>query len=114
ESALVFAGTRPLQRVTRAGDAQLLGSDRKPELGYDLVLKLGDPLAFKLHDPLAILADDVAVMGVVRVVWIVELVVLAEVHLANQSAFGQQWQRTINRGPGYGGIPPKGPLEQLL
>ena len=47
-----------------------------------------DFLALEFNDSVTILADDVIVIRMIRIVWIVKLVVLPEIHFANQAAFG--------------------------
>ena len=47
-----------------------------------------DFLAFELNDSITVLADDVIVIRMIRIVWIVKLVVLPEIHFPNQAAFG--------------------------
>lgn len=55
-------------------------------------------LILELHDLAAVLADEVHVVRVLDVVWVVKFVVLAEVHLFEHTAFDQQWQGAIDGG----------------
>jgi len=66
----------------------------------DLVLDLFDLIAVKLHDFVAVLADDMIMVRMLSVVRIVKLVVLTEIHFAEQTALGQEWQGAINRRAG--------------
>lgn len=85
-----------LQLITRPGDLQPMRFNGKPEFVRHLVFDLFNLRTVEFHNLLAILTNDVVVVGVLGVVRIVEHVVLAEIHLADQAAFGQQWQRAIN------------------
>src|SRR4051812_37692288 len=53
-------------------------------------------------------------VGVIGVIGIVKLVVFAEIHFADESAFGEQRQRSVNRGPGDRLILLPRPCEQLV
>src|SRR6059058_470949 len=69
-------------------------SDKIARLEDEISQRLGfesrDFVALELDDFIAILANDVAVVGMIGVIGVVELVVFAEIHFANQTAFGEQ------------------------
>src|ERR1035437_7495850 len=96
-SALLRAGPQLLEFLACRRDLQPVGSHRKAKPAADVVLKLLDLLALKLDDLPAVLTDDMVVVGTLRVVRVVELVVLAEIHLPDQAALRQQRQGAINR-----------------
>src|SRR5919108_2648341 len=85
---LVFAGAEFLQFLTPAGDLEALSLQLEAELVADLVFEFLNLLAVELDNFVAVLADDVAVIGMIGVVGVVKFVVLAEVHLAHQPALG--------------------------
>lgn len=53
-------------------------------------------------------------IGVGGVVGVVELMILAKVHLAQQAALGEEREGTIDGGARDGGIDPTRPIEQLF
>jgi hypothetical protein len=55
----------------------------------DLVLDFFNLIAVELNDFIAVLADDVIVVRMFGVIGVVELVIFAEIHFAEQSALGQ-------------------------
>lgn len=63
--------------------------DGKSEAMGNFVLNLFDFLAVELDDPVTILANDVIVVRMFGIIGIVELMVLAEIHLAQQPALRQ-------------------------
>src|SRR5690348_5347566 len=88
--------------------------DREAKPMADLVFDLLDFVAFEFNDFVAVLADDVIVVGMLSVVWVVEFVVFAEIHLANEAALGQQWQCSVYRRARDGLVPLPGPFQKLL
>ena len=92
------ATSAALQFFTGSGDLQALCLDGKAELVGDLVFDAGDLFALEFDNPIAILANNMVVVRMLGVIGIVKLVVFAEIHLANQPAFGQKRQSAINRG----------------
>jgi hypothetical protein len=76
----LFAMGRNLQSM------RLHGKAKTPA---DLVFDLLELLTFELYNFVAILADDVIVMWMFGVIRIVELMIFAEIHFANQAALGQ-------------------------
>src|SRR6266850_5183173 len=88
--------------------------DRESEAVRDLVLDFFDLIAVELDNLVAILADDVIVVRMLRVIGVVELVVFAEIHFTKQAALGQKWQGAIDRGAGNGFVTGAGPFEKLL
>src|ERR1043165_5805324 len=89
-AGLLLAGAEFLQLLAPRGNLQALHLQFKAQLVADLVFEPLDLLALELDDLVAILADDVAVIGMIGVVRIIKLVVLAKVHLADQPAFGEE------------------------
>src|ERR1041385_619611 len=85
-AAFLFAGAAAFEFLAGGRDLQALGFHGEPELMRDFVLDLRDLVALELDDLLAVLADDMAVVRVLGVVGIVKLVVLAEIHFADESA----------------------------
>ena len=63
--------------------------DSKAEAMAYFVFEFFDFLALEFDDFFTILANDMIVVGMLRVVWVVEFVVLAEVHFPDQTALGQ-------------------------
>src|SRR5436305_674308 len=80
----------------------------------DLVLEFFDLFTLELDDLFAVLADDVIVAGMMSVVGIVEFVVLAEVHFAQQPAIGQERQSAIDGRARNRFVPPARPCEKLF
>ena len=111
---LLLASAESFQLLAPAGDLQPLRLHFEAQLVADFIFQLFDLVAVELDDFFAVLADDMAVVGMMGVVGIVEFVVFAEIHLAHQAAFGQQRQRPINRRARNGFVPPARPFEQLL
>src|SRR5271170_7699123 len=72
-AALARTGAAPFQLFARASDLQALGLEGEPELVRNFILQLADAVALELHDLVAVLADDVVVIWMVRVVRIVKL-----------------------------------------
>jgi len=62
----------------------------------NFVLNFFDLIAVELNDFVAVLADDVIVIWVFGVIRVVELVVFAEVHFAEQAALGEKRQGAID------------------
>ena len=56
----------------------------------NLRFELVNLVTLELHNLFTILANDVIMMRMFRVVWIVKLGILAKVHLPNQPALRQQ------------------------
>ena len=110
----VFAGPQFFEFFAGASDLESLGGDGETEFLTDFILELRNLLAFELDNFFAVLADDMAVVGVLGVVWIVELVILAEVHFPHQSTFGEQGKGAIDGGSGNGLVAFPGPFQQLF
>ena len=108
------ASAKLLQFLAASGNLQSLRFHFKAEPMTDFIFEPFDFIALELDDSFTILADDVAMVGMVGVVRIVEFVVLAEIHLPYQSALRQQRQSAINRRTGNRFVPPPRPFEQLL
>lgn len=89
-TGVVFTSTHLLEFLAVAGNLQSLGGNGKAQLLTDLILDFGDLLALKLDNFLTVLTNDMVVVGMIRVVRIVEFVILTEIHLVNHSAFHQQ------------------------
>ena len=53
-------------------------------------------------------------IGVIRVIGVVNLVVFSEIHLVYEPAFGKEGQGAVHRCPRNGGIFLSSPFEQLL
>lgn len=62
----------------------------------NFIFQLLNFLTLELDYFFAILADDVIVMRMLGVVWIVELVILAEIHFANEPALREEREGAIN------------------
>lgn len=110
----VDASSAAIAAKARGGELQSQVAHSKAALESGLAGQAHDRLVLELEDAAAILADDVAVVGVLMVVRIVELAVPAEVHLAENALPGQEGQCSIDRGPGDGGVLPPRPGQQLL
>src|SRR6266571_6690926 len=80
----------------------------------DLILELLDLVAVEFDDFFAVLADDVIMVGMLGVVWVVKFVIFAEIHFADEAAFGQQGQGAIDGGAGNRFVPPARPFQKLL
>ena len=75
-----------------------MGFDRKTEAMADFIFELFDLGTFEFDNLLAILANDVVMMGMAGVIGVVEFVVFAEIHFANQATLSEQGQSAIDRG----------------
>src|SRR6266496_1724548 len=113
-AALVLADPEPLHLIARGVDLQALALDAEAELVANLRFKRRDLFVVELDDSVAVVADDVAVVGMIGVVGVVVGLVLAEIHRADQATFGQQRQRAVDCRSGHGFVPPPRPLQQLL
>ena len=110
----IGAGAPAVEFLAGGGDLEFLGADLEPQTRGDFVLELHDLFTFEFDDPLAVLADDVAMIGVRCVIWIVKLMILAEIHFAEQAALDQEWEGAIDGGARDRGVDPTRPIEQLL
>jgi hypothetical protein len=81
--ALVLASAGSLHFFTSASDLKALGLSAEAKLFRNLGFELFQLFIFEFDDFITVSANEVTVMRVVSIVGIVELVVLAEVHLAN-------------------------------
>src|ERR1051325_2578476 len=99
-TALFFASAAALEFFASASDLESLGFDHKTEFVADLILDGRNLLAFEFYDLVAVLADDVVMIGMIRIVGIVKLVVLPKVHFAHQSALRQQRQGAVDGSAG--------------
>src|SRR5947208_3685536 len=113
-ASFLSASAKLLQLLATSGNLQSLRLHFKAEPMTDFIFEPLDFIALELDDSFTILADDVAVVGMVGIVRVVEFVVLAEIHLPHQSALRQQRQSAINRRAGNRFVPPPRPFEQLL
>ena len=91
-----------------------MGFDGKAEPLADLILELFDFVTVKLDDLFTILANDVIMMGVLRIIWIIDLAIFAKIHLADQATFSEQRQSAVNRGTGDGFITTARPGQELI
>lgn len=85
--ALVFASPGSLQLLAATGDLDSLSLDTETEFFADFVFKLLQLITFELHNSLTIIADQMIVVGMIRVVWIVKAVFLPKIHLFHQPTF---------------------------
>jgi hypothetical protein len=113
-AASLFARAEFFQFFTACRDLQAVSFNRETKPLAYLIFELLDFLAFEFDDFLAILADNMIMMRMLGVVGVVELVVLAEIHLPHQTAFSQQRQGAIDRGTGNRAVAPAGPFQKLL
>src|SRR5437773_6152848 len=113
-ASFLSASAKLLQLLATSGDLQPLRLHFKTEPMTDFIFEPLDFIALELDDSFTILANDVAMVGMLGVVRVVEFVVLAEIHLPHQSALRQQRQSAINRRAGNRFVPPPRPFEQLL
>lgn len=111
---LVATGSHSFEGVTRGGDLEPLRLHRKAQFLGDFRFNLFELFALELHDLVAVLTNDVAVIGMNRVVRIVKLVILAEVHFAHQAALGQERQGAIDCCAGNRLVPEAGPFQELF
>lgn len=88
--------------------------DRETQSVRNLVLYLFDFIAVELNDLFAILANDMIMVRMLRVIRVVKFVVFAEIHLAKQTALGKQRQCAINRRSRNGFVPGPRPFQKLL
>lgn len=93
---------------------EALGLDGEAELVADFAFQLVDLVALELDDFFAVVADDMTVVGMLGVVGVVELIILAEIHFADEAAFSQQGQGAIDGGAGDGFVFLTRPFEQLF
>jgi len=70
--------------------------------------------AFELHDFVAVLANNMVMTRMVGVIRVVELIIFAEIHFANQTAFGEQGQGAIDGSPRHRPVLALGPRKQLF
>ena len=96
---LFLAGAALLQFFALGGNLEPVRLYGKPKAMANFIFELFEFVAFEFNNLVAVLADDVIVVRVFGVIGIVELVVFSKIHLPNQAAFGQQWQRAVNRRP---------------
>jgi len=80
----------------------------------NLILEFFNLLTFKFHNSVAILANNVVVIGMICVVGIVILLILAKIHFVHQTAFGKEWEGTIDSSPRDGCIFGPRPLQKLI
>src|ERR1035441_7963812 len=113
-TVLLRASPQFPELLARRCDLQPVGFDGEAQPATDIVLQPLDLLALKLDYLAAVLADDMAVPGMLGIIWVVELVVFPEVHLPNQAALRQQWQRAVNRRSRNRLVPPLRPVQQVL
>src|SRR2546423_8451300 len=73
-----------------------MGFHRKSEPATDLILESLYFVALKLDNLVTVLTDDVVMMGMAGVIGIVEFMVFAEIHFANQAALSEQGQSAID------------------
>lgn len=97
-AALVLAGSQLLQFLAIPRNLKPVTLDREAELVTDLILDLGDFVALELDNFVTVLANNMIVVGMFGVVWIVKLVIFAEIHLSHQAALGEQRQSPVNGG----------------
>ena len=64
----------------------------------DLVLEFFDFCTVEFHNFFAVLADDVVMVGMIRIVRIIKFVILAEIHFVNQTAFREERKGAVNGG----------------
>ena len=88
-AGLLLAGAEFFQLLAPGGNLQALHFQFKAQLAADFAFQLFDLLALELDDLVAVLANDVAVVRIIGVIRIVKLVVLAKIHFADQTAFGE-------------------------
>lgn len=69
---------------------------------------------FELHDFVAVLADNMIMPGMIGVIGVVEFVVFAEVHFADQPTFGEQGEGAVDCGARDGLVLTACPREQLF
>ena len=111
---MVLALATPLQLVAGCLDSNHLRSRGKPEPLGDAVFEGVDVLVFELDDLLTIHTNEMIVMGVADKIWIVMLLVLAEIDLLEQSAFHQERKGSINRGARHRRLNVPGLHQQLF
>jgi len=95
-------------------DLKPVRADRESEPVADFAFQLLDFVALELQNFLAILANNVVMTRVGSVIRIVEFVVSAEIHFAEQTALNHQRQGTINRRAGHGFVAVARPCQKLL
>ena len=110
----VLATAGLLHLLARAGDLEALAFHGEAELSADLVLDLVDGLALELDDLFAVVADDVIMVRMIGVVRIVELAVLAEIHLVDEAALREKREGAINRRTGDRAVASARPFEELI
>src|SRR5205814_9844672 len=96
-ASLLLAGAEFFQFLAACGDLEALWLQLETQFVADFIFQFLNLVALELHDLLAVLADDMAVIRVIGVVGVVKFVVLAEIHLADETAFSEQRQRAIDR-----------------
>src|SRR4051812_26273934 len=80
----------------------------------DLIFDLRDFCAVELDDLFTVLADNMVVVRMLGVVWVVELVFFAEIHFADKAAFGEERERPVNGGAGDRFITAARPFQKLF
>lgn len=99
---LAFAGF--LKHVAARFDPNTLVGGRKTEPSSDAVLEHFEMLVLELDDLLAIRANQVVVMRMIDEIRVVAFLVAAQIDLAQQTAFDQQTQGSVERGPRSRGV----------
>ena len=95
-AGLSGAGSALSQFFALGTDLQTVGLNGKAKSAADFSFQLLQLLAFELDDFVAVLANDVVVMRVFGVIWIIKLIILAEIHFTDQAAFGQEGKCSID------------------
>ena len=113
-ASLLAARAQLLEFLARRSDLKAVRLHRKPQAMADFVFDLFDFVAVELHDFFAILTNDVVVVRMLGVIRIVKLVILAEIHFANQAAFGQERQSSVYSCSRNRLVPLARPFEQLF
>ena len=100
----VSAFPQPSKLITVGFDAHALHAGLEPETTRDAVMKQRGVIVLKLNHSITIEADQMVVLGLVEDIGVVVGLVAAQIDLAQQSAFHQQGEGTIDGGPRNGAV----------
>ena len=86
--ALFLTSTELLEFFTCRRYLEAMTFHRETEAVRNFILDFFDFIAVELDDLIAVLADNMIMVWMLGVIGIVEFVVFAEIHLAQQAALG--------------------------
>ena len=112
--SVIFANATLLERNAVGADLKALGNGSEAEFGRNGAAIPLHERGADLEDFVAVHADDLGDLGVVVGDGQVELDVGADVHFAEEGAFGHDRERAIDGGAGDGIVDGSGVIEEFL